>query len=119
MLRVRVGRWLRRRLLTACRRSVLMSGGAAGGSQAALRIEQEDPSCHDLFTFSQALANLDAIGQLDAERHGPRLEHVATGDEHVLLQARVDNGVTRHGDDVLPSRLEHCGAIEARPERAA
>ena len=67
-MRVRLG--LRRCLLTACRRSVLVSAGSARGAETALRIEQEHASRHDLFTFSQALANLDAIGQLGADRHG-------------------------------------------------
>ena len=119
MTRVRVGLGLRRRLLTACGRSVLMSAGAAGGSQATLRIEQEYASGHDLFTFPQPFTNLDAIGQLSADRHGPGLEHLADRHEHVLLQARVDDGVARHGNDVLSSRFEYGGAVEARPERAA
>ena len=97
--RVRLGP--RRRLLTACRRSVLVSAGSSRRAETALRIEQEHASRHDLFTFSQALANLDAIGQLGADRHEPRFEPIADCDEHVLLQARVDNGVARHGDDVL------------------
>ena len=88
-------------LLTAPRRSVLVSAGSARGSKTALRIEQEHASRHDLFPFSQALANLDAIGQLGADRHEARLEPIADCDEHVLLQARVDDGVTRYGDDVL------------------
>ena len=40
-------------------------------------------------------------GQLNADRHGPRLEHIADRHEHVLLQTCVDDGVARHGDDVL------------------
>jgi hypothetical protein len=92
---------LRGRLLTACRRSVLVSAGSARGAETALRIEQEYPGRHDLFTFSQALANLDAIGQLSADRHGPGLEHIADRHEHVLLQPCVDDGVARYRDDVL------------------
>jgi hypothetical protein len=80
---------------------VLVSAGSARGSKTALRIEQEHASRHDLFAFSQTLANLDAIGQLSADRHGPRLEHIADRHEHVLLQTCVDDGVARHGDDVL------------------
>jgi hypothetical protein len=36
-----------------------------------------------------------------------------------LLHASVNDGVTRHGDDVLSSRFEDGGPVEARPERAA
>jgi hypothetical protein len=117
--RVRIGFGRRRRLLTDCRRSVLVSAGPARGSQSALRIEQEDAGRHDLFTFSQAFADLDAIGQLGADRYGSRLEHVAHRHEHVLLQTCVDDGVAGHSDDVLSSRFEHGGPVEARPERAA
>jgi hypothetical protein len=95
------GLGLRGWLLASCRRSVLVSAGSAGGSKTALRIEQEHARRHDLFAFSQALANLDAIGPLSADRYGPRLEHIADRHEHMLLQARVDDGVARHGDDVL------------------
>ena len=87
-VRVRLG--LHRRLLTASRRSVLVSAGSARGSKTALRIEQEHASRDDLFAFSQALANLDTIGLLGADRHEPRFEPIADCDEHVLLQARVD-----------------------------
>ena len=80
---------------------MLVSAGPARGSQSALRIKQEDAGRHDLFTFSQAFADLDAIGQLGADRYGPRLEHVAHGNEHMLLQARVNDSVTPYGDDVL------------------
>jgi hypothetical protein len=97
--RARLG--LGRRVLAACRRSVLVSAGSSRRAETALRIEQEHASRHDLFTFSEAVANFDAIGQLGADRHGPRLEHVADRHEHVLLEARVDDGVARYRDDVL------------------
>ena len=92
---------LRGCLLTSCRRSVLVSASPSRGSKTALRIEQEHASRHDLFPFSKALANLDAISQLNADGHGPRLEHIADRHEHVLLQTCVNDGVARHGDDVL------------------
>ena len=60
-------------------------------------------------------ADLDAIGQLHAERHRARLESIARRDEHVLLHAGVDDGVARHGDHRLPGRFEGRRAVEARP----
>src|SRR5688500_9552172 len=102
MLPIHVGPRGRWRLPIAHRRSVLVSAGSSGRSQTALGIEQEHAGSDDLFAFSQALPDFDAIGQLDADGDGPRLEPVVHGDEDVLLHPRIDDGVARHGDDVLP-----------------
>ena len=96
---------------------MLVSAGSARGSKTALRIEQEHARRHDLFTFSQPLANLDAIRQLGADPHEPRLELIADGDEHVLLQTRVDHGIARHGDDVLSGGFEHGRSVQAGSEK--
>ena len=112
MPRVRVGRPAR--TADSCGRSVLVPAGSARRAQTALRVEQEHAGRDDLFAFSQALANLDAIGELRADRDGAAARTVAHGHEHVLLQPGVDDGVARDRDDVLSGRLEHRGAVEAR-----
>src|SRR5262245_33073204 len=90
-----------RRLLIARRCTVAVSAGPSGRPEPALRVEQEDTCCDDLLAFFQAVPNLDAVGELDADRDGARLEAIPRGDEHVLLHAGVNHRITRHGDDVL------------------
>ena len=70
------------------RRAVAVPAGAAGGAQPALRVEQEHARGDDPLAFREPGADLDAIGQLHAERDGARLEPIARRDEHVLLHVR-------------------------------
>src|SRR5262245_47162845 len=117
MTGVWVGTWRGRRLLIAC--AVVVSTGAAGGAQAAFRIEQEHARSDDLLAFFQTIANLDPIRELRADPDDPWLEAIIDRHEHVLLHPRVDDGIARYGDDVLSGRLERRRAVEAGPERAA
>ena len=107
-----------RRRLRSRRCAVVVPAGAAGRAQPALRIEQEHARGDDPLAFLETAPDLDAIRQLHAERHRARLESIARGDEHVLLHAGVDDGVTRHGDHRLPGRFKRRRAVEARPQAA-
>ena len=71
------------------------------GPQTALRIEEKHTGRNDLLPFVQTRPDLDAIRQLRPYGDGPWLESVADDDEHMLLQARVDDGVSRNSDHVL------------------
>src|SRR5687768_4843482 len=99
-------------------RRVLVPTRATGRTEPALRIEQEHTGRDDLFTILQTRANLDAVGQLHADRDLPGLESIAGRDEDVLLQSRVDDGVPRDGEDVLSGRREISRAVESGPQRA-
>ena len=50
---------------------------AAGGAQPALGVEQEHARGDDPLAFCETRANLDAIGELHAERDRSRLEAIA------------------------------------------
>jgi hypothetical protein len=84
-------------------------------SQTALGVEEEHACGDDLFPFSQADADLHAIGQLRTEDDGARLELTAGRYEDVLLKPRIDNCIAWHREDVLSSRLENRRAIQAGP----
>ena len=96
-----IGLGLRGCLFADGRRSVLMAARSPCGPQAALRIEEKHTGRNDLLPFLQTRSDLDAIRQLRPYGDGPRLESVADGDEHVLLQAGVHDGVSRNRDHVL------------------
>ena len=98
---------------------MVVPAGAAGRAQPALRIEQEHARRDDPFACLETAPDLDAIRQLHAERHRAGFEAIARGDEHVLLDAGVDDGVTRHGDHRLSGRFKGRRTIEAWPEAAA
>ena len=101
------------------RRAVVVSAGAAGRPQPALRVEQEHACRHDPLAFVEAAADFHAIRQLHAERHRARFESIAGGDEHMLLEAGVHDCVARHGDHDLSRRFKGGGSIQARSEAAA
>ena len=98
---------------------MLVAAGSARSPKTALRIEQEHACRYNLLAFFETFANLHPIRELDPHCYGPRLEHVAHRHEHVLVQPGIDYCIAWNGDDVLSSDLEHRGAIQARPERAA
>src|SRR5687767_8796507 len=100
-------------------RAVAVAAGLARRAQSAFRIEQEHAGGDDLLALLQTRPDLDAIGQLHAERDWPRLEPVAGRDEDVLLLSGVDDGVTRDGEHVLPRVREIGRAVEPRLERPA
>jgi hypothetical protein len=95
-----------------------VAAGAAGGAEAAFRIEEEHPCRDDPLAFFETASDFDAVGQLHAERHRARLEPIAGGDKDVLLQAGINDGITRNGDDLRPGRFERDGPIETRPQAA-
>jgi hypothetical protein len=72
---------------------VVVATGPTRRAEPALRVEQEYPGGDNPFTFLQARPDLDAIGELHAERDRPRLEPIAGGDEDMLLHSRIDDGV--------------------------
>ncbi|MNC96450.1 hypothetical protein D3C83_138240 [compost metagenome] len=76
-----------------------MSAPAASGAQPAFRIQQEHTGGDNALPFGEPRTNLDAVGQLDAERDCSRLVPVTRRDEYVLLHAGVNDRVTRHRDD--------------------
>ena len=119
MPRVRICRGRCRRVLRRRRRAVVVSAGAAGRSQPALGVEQEYACSHDPLAFLEPAADFHAIRQLHAERHRARLESIAGGDEHVLLETGVHDGVARHGDHDLSRRCKGRRSIQARSEAAA
>src|SRR5262245_44639308 len=96
-----------------------VAAGSASRAQAALGIEQEHTRRDDPLALFQAVTNLDAIRELSADGHGTRLEQIAHRHEDVLLKSCVDYRIARYGDHVQASRLERCGAVQARPERSA
>ena len=96
-----IGPGWRGSLIADRRRSVLVATRSPRGPEPALRIEKKHTGRHDLLPFSQTRPNLDAIRELRPYGDRPRLESVADGDEHVLLQAGVHDGVSRNGDHVL------------------
>ena len=73
-----------------------MRACAASGAESALGIEQEDTGDNDLLTFTEAIANLDAVGQLCSYRHGPWLETIPLQHEHVLFAAGVHHCIARY-----------------------
>ena len=91
---------------------------AAGRSETTLGVQQEHACGDDLLALFQATANLHTVGELHANRHGPRLEPITDGHEDVLLQAGIDDRVTWHSQDVVSGRFKGCGSIEAGPQRA-
>jgi hypothetical protein len=98
---------------------VIVPAGTASRAQPTLRIEQEHARRDDPFACLETAPDLDAIRQLHAERHRAGFEAIARGDEHVLLDAGVDDGVTRHGDHRLSGRFKGRRAIKAWPEPSA
>ena len=82
---------------------------------AALGVEQEHARGHDPLAFLEPAADFHAIRQLHAVARA-RLESVAGGDEHVLLEAGVHDRVARHGDHDLSRRFEGGRSIQAWSE---
>jgi hypothetical protein len=97
---------------------VSVTAGAAGRTQTALRVEQEDTGGDDLLAFFQAFANLYTGGELHADGDGPRLESITGGHEDVLLQAGIDDRITWHGQDLVSDRFKGRRSIQAGPQRA-
>src|SRR5262245_8135458 len=90
----------------ARRRSMRVPGTATARTQPALGIEQKHPGCDNGLPRSEAIANLDAVGELQTQRHDPWLEAIAGSHEHMLLKPGIDDRIARHRDDIVSGRFE-------------
>jgi len=90
-----------------------VSTATAGGAQATFGVEQEHARSHDLFADRHSTANLYAIGELDTEGDGARLEAISYGDEDVLLHSGVDHGISRDRGHLSAIRFEYDASEEA------
>ena len=95
------------------RRSVAVTARAAGCTQSALRIEQEHARCNNLLAFLQPVSDLYAGGELHAHGYRPRLKTITSRHEDVLLQTRINDGITWYGQDVVSRGFKHRGSIQA------
>src|SRR5512144_1184802 len=87
----------------------------AGGTQAALRIDEKYAGRHDRLAGRQAFAHLDAFAHARTDFHCARLEHVrGCSDEDVLRLAGINHCVAWDGEGFARSDCKLRGAVQTR-----